>query len=162
AAHYSRNDMIVGISSAKTMVKGQVMGALSDLDDRATSPAPREPGRMPHGREVLVVTQPSAIASGVHAGFPLDVKRGDADYWPLYVANVAFGTHRDGFGTLYKRIREQRGYNYGDYSYVEWFPARYALMFPPPNVPRRFQDFTVWLRPVQHTYVVHLMKALGF
>jgi zinc protease len=162
AAHYSKADAVVGVSSAKPAVERQVLDALAGLGVGAPSPATREPGRMPRGREVLVVTQPSAIASGVHAGFPLDVKRGDPDYWPLYVANVALGAHRDGFGNLYKRIREQRGYNYGDYSYVEWFPARYALMFPPPNVPRRFQDFTVWLRPVQHTYVVHLMKALAF
>ncbi|MBI3843227.1 MAG: insulinase family protein [Planctomycetes bacterium] len=159
---------IVGISSAKSSVTSQVQAALSGVGSSrvaasaaSSATRPRERGRMPHGREVLVVTTPSAIASGVHAGFPLDVKRGDADYWPLYVGNVALGTHRDGFGYLYKRIREQRGYNYGDYSYLEWFPDRFALMFPPPNAPRRFQDFTVWLRPVQHAYVVHLMKAIG-
>ena len=40
------------------------------------------------GRHLLIVTQPNAIATGLHLGFPIGVKRGDPDYWPLFVANA--------------------------------------------------------------------------
>jgi hypothetical protein len=111
------------------------------------------------GREVLIVAGPNAIATGIHAGFrAADARR--QDYWPLYIANIWFGTHRDGFSHLYQVIREERGYNYGDYSYVEHFEGRPFFMFPPPNAPRRFQYFSVWIRPVQHDYAHHIVKAL--
>lgn len=41
-----------------------------------------------------------------------DDDRGPGPRWPLYVANVYLGTHRDSFGQLYQKIREERGYNY--------------------------------------------------
>ncbi|HEY4644292.1 MAG TPA: hypothetical protein VIH68_06205, partial [Bacteroidota bacterium] len=97
--------------------------------------------------------------SGIHAGFPVSVTRTDHDYWALYVANVHFGTHRDGFGKLYNDIREARGYNYGDYSYIEWFADRTDYLFPPTNTPRRYQYFSIWIRPVAHQYVHHILKA---
>jgi len=111
---------------------------------------------------VLLVTQPNAIATGIHAGFPFALTRAHADYWPLFVANVFLGTHRDSFGRLYNDIREDRGYNYGDYSYLEWVPARYAYLFPPPNTPRSRQYFSIWIRPVGHQYAHFLMKALAW
>jgi zinc protease len=109
---------------------------------------------------VTIVALPNAISTGLHAGFPLPVTRTDADYWPLYVANIWVGTHRDSFGHLYSTIRADRGYNYGDYSYIEHFEGRPFTMFPPPNTPRRYQYFSIWLRPVQNDYAYHLMKAL--
>ncbi len=168
ASMYRPEYAVIGLSSADPRVSKLVSAAVNGIGGGAgagaarISSAPRQPGAMPRGRHVLVVTEPNAIATGVHAGFPIDVKRGHPDYWPLYVANVHFGTHRDGFSHLYKRIRQERGYNYGDYSYIEWFPGRFAFLFPPTNVPRSSQDFTIWIRPIQHQYTVHLMKALTF
>src|SRR5207342_2368185 len=40
------------------------------------------------------------------------------------------------------------GLNYGDYSYVEHFAQDGASTFALPNVPRRRQAFTIWIRPV--------------
>ena len=45
-------------------------------------------------------------------------------------------------------IRDQRGLNYGDYSYLEHFPNGGALTKPPQNVCRRQQLFEIWIRPV--------------
>ena len=45
-------------------------------------------------------------------------------------------------------IRDQRGLNYGDYSYIEHFPNGGALTKPPQNVCRRQQLFEIWIRPV--------------
>ena len=114
----------------------------------------------PHGREVLIVTQPNAIATGIHVGFPIDVQRGSPDYWPLFVANTYLGTHRDEFGRLYQEIRETRGYNYGDYSYIEYLSARPYELFPPPDTPRSSQYFSIWVRPVGHPYAHFVLKAI--
>jgi zinc protease len=45
-------------------------------------------------------------------------------------------------------IREERGLNYGDYSYIEHFPGGGGRQMPPQNVPRRQQIFEIWIRPV--------------
>ena len=68
---------------------------------------------LPQGQE-LRIEHPS---SQVHIllGQP-GIKRGDPDYFPLYVGNHILGG--GGFvSRLYKEIREQRGLSYGAYSY---------------------------------------------
>lgn len=112
------------------------------------------------GRHLLIVTQPNAIATGLHLGFPIDVKRGDPDYWPLFVANVYLGAHRDSFGRMYQEIRSDRGFNYGDYSYIEYLSARPVFLFPPPTTPRQQQYFSIWIRPVAHQYTHFILKAM--
>jgi zinc protease len=114
------------------------------------------------GRELLIITQPNAIATAIQAGFPIVVNRGHADYWPLYVANVFLGTHRDSFGRLYTYLREERGYNYGNYSYVEYLFGRPQFLFPPPTTPRDQQYFSIWIRPVGHQYVHFVTKAFMY
>jgi len=114
----------------------------------------------PVGHHLLIITQPNAIATGLHLGFPIPVHRGDADYWPLFVASTFFGAHRDNFGRLYKDIREDRGYNYGDYSYIEYYAARPYALFPPPGTPREQQYFSMWIRPVGHQYAHFILKAM--
>jgi zinc protease len=114
----------------------------------------------PAGHHLLIITQPNAIATGLHLGFPIAMRRGDPDYWPLFVANVSLGTHRDDFGRLYRDIREERGYNYGDYSYIEYYAARPYALFPPPGTPRDQQYFSIWIRPVAHQYAHFILKAM--
>jgi zinc protease len=112
------------------------------------------------GHRLLIITQPNAIATGLHLGFPIAVTRTDADYWPLFVASTFFGAHRDNIGRLYKDIREERGYNYGDYSYIEYYAARPYTFFPPPGTPRGQQYFSIWIRPVGHQYAHFILKAM--
>ncbi len=112
------------------------------------------------GRRALIITQPNAIATGLHLGFPIRVTRAHPDYWPLFVANTWFGIHRDSFSHLYQLIREQRGYNYGDYSYIEYYAGRPQYSFPPPNTPRDQQYFSIWIRPVAHQYAHFIVKAM--
>ncbi|MEE9236014.1 MAG: hypothetical protein V3U28_11305, partial [Candidatus Acidoferrales bacterium] len=45
-------------------------------------------------------------------------------------------------------------------SYIEHFEGRPFNLFPPTNSPRRYQYFSIWIRPVQHDYVHHLLRAL--
>jgi hypothetical protein len=76
---------------------------------------------------------------------------GDDDFIAMLAANSWFGEHRNSFSHLYQVIREQRGMNYGDYSYIEAFPAGYATQQPPVNVARRSQLFEIWIRPIAMT-----------
>jgi len=146
--------IVTGLRDALASI-GQSTGEATPLSARAVeAPAPVA------GRHVTIVGLPKAIATGLHAGFPLPVTRADADYWPLYVANVWFGTHRDGFSHLYQVIREERGHNYGDYSYVEYFESRPRYLFPPTNTPRHYQYFSIWIRPIGNEYAHYLLKAL--
>jgi zinc protease len=112
------------------------------------------------GRHVLIITQPNAIATGLHLGYPIFLKRTDPDYWPLFVGNVFLGAHRDSFGRLYQDIREARGYNYGDYSYIEYMYGPPQFLFPPPATPRDQQYFSIWIRPVGRQYTYFIMKAM--
>lgn len=160
---YRPDNMVVGVSSADPAIVSQVQAALGSagkLDAAAFSVRPAEKPAAVKKREVLIVALPNAISTGIHAGFPLPLTRADKDYWPLYVANIWFGTHRDSFSHLYQVIRADRGYNYGDYSYIEHFEGRPSNLFPPTNAPRRYQYFSIWIRPVQSDYGLHLMKAL--
>ena len=68
----------------------------------------------------------------------------------MMVANSYFGEHRTFNGILMQKIRGQRGLNYGDYSYIEHFVQDGGSTFPVPNIPRRQQYFSVWIRPVEN------------
>jgi zinc protease len=67
------------------------------------------------------------------------------------LANSWLGEHRTSVSHLYQVIRERRGMNYGDYSYIEAYPQGYATQVPPVNVSRRSQIFEVWIRPIAMT-----------
>ena len=165
ATFYRPVDVTVGVTRRDTAIQNKIIAALKGMGMsrqkvnpfKVPTPSPPPPVR---GREVVIIAMPNAISSGIHAGFPLPITRKDPDYWPLYVANIWFGTHRDSFSHLYQVIRAARGYNYGDYSYIEHFEGRPFYLFPPTNTPRRYQYFSIWIRPVDHQYVVHIMKAL--
>jgi zinc protease len=58
------------------------------------------------------------------------------------------GEHRSSTSHLYQVIRESRGLNYGDYSYIENWPRGGSSFTPPQNVSRRQQIFEIWIRPV--------------
>ena len=68
------------------------------------------------------ILQRETRSTGISIGFPISVKRGDPDYPALLVASYYFGQHRSSNSHLYQQLREARGLNYGDYSYIEYFP----------------------------------------
>jgi zinc protease len=105
-------------------------------------PAPKVQGR----NFTLVDKQTGSV--GIHFGYPLPITRADADYYPLMVVNSFLGEHRTFHGRLMNQLRGKRGLNYGDYSYVEYWDVPPFTSLPSPNVPRREQYFSVWIRPV--------------
>jgi zinc protease len=100
------------------------------------------------GLVVTVVEKPTAEATAVSLGFPLEISRGDEDFYPLLVANTYLGDHRTFNGVLMNELRAKRGLNYGDYSYIEAFRQDGGSTFALPNIPRRQQFFSIWIRPV--------------
>ncbi len=100
------------------------------------------------GHNRMRIVEKSTRATGLHIGFPLDVKRGDPDWVALWLVRSYFGEHRSENSFLYQRLREIRGLNYGDYCYIEYFPNGGEHFRPEPNVARSRQVFQVWLRPV--------------
>jgi zinc protease len=162
---YRPENTIIGISTSDAAVVEAVREAVYLMNRDANSPSREVPMPKPAaftGRHALVVEEPNAPAASVHFGFPIEVNRSHPDYWPLYVANVWLGTHRDSTGVLYGKIREERGYNYGDYSYIEYWGGRSQSLFQIFNQPREQQYFSIWVRPVKHEHAVHLMKATTY
>ncbi|HZN55632.1 MAG TPA: pitrilysin family protein [Candidatus Polarisedimenticolaceae bacterium] len=145
---YARDRMIVGLAGA--VPDPFVRRVLDDLAALPESGAPRGTGPRPDagdGLTALVVTKP-ARACAISLGHDLPVTRAADDFYPLFVAGSYFGEHRTFNGVLMTKMRSDRGLNYGDYAYVESFVQDGSSTFPLPNVPRRRQAFTIWIRPV--------------
>ncbi len=133
-----------GYSDAWAADFQRALGRLPPGAKRAISvpkPAPAD------GREALIV-QKETTSVAVSVGFPLDVKRGDKDWAALWLVRSWLGEHRQG-GQLFSRIREQRGMNYGDYAYIEYFPRGSFQFFPDANLARQQQIFQLWIRPLR-------------
>ena len=148
--NYTKENIMIGLAG------GYPSGSLSrsENDFLAALPAGREEEMLPEPRqlqdiEVLLVDKES-IATAISIGFPLDINRSDKDFYALMVANSYLGEHRTFNGRLMNNMRGLRGLNYGDYSYIENFIQDGGTTFPVPNVPRRQQFFSIWIRPVPH------------
>ena len=108
----------------------------------------------PDGREALLIEKETP-AVAVSFGFPIELRRGDPDWVALWLVRSYFGEHRSFNSHLYQRIREERGMNYGDYAYIEYFPRGMFLTQPDTNLGRQQQIFQVWLRPLRDNNNAH-------
>jgi zinc protease len=149
-AHYTRANLTIGIAGGYP--EGFAARLAHDLAalpaGRSAPPPPLPPPPTAAGRRITLIDKQTASV-GIHFGFPLPVTRKDPDYYPLMVANSFLGEHRTLNGRLMRELRELRGLNYGDYSYLEYWADPPFTTRPAPNVPRRQQYFSVWVRPVQ-------------
>lgn len=110
------------------------------------APAPSMPKL--EGRSATII-QKETPAVAVSFGWPIDINRSSPDWAALWLVRSWLGEHRNSNGRFYNRIREERGMNYGDYAYIEYFPNGMFLMQPEPNTPRINDLFQVWLRPLR-------------
>ncbi|WP_146158766.1 M16 family metallopeptidase, partial [Enhygromyxa salina] len=110
------------------------------------------------GKRLLIIDKPGADAS-ISFGHPIDVHRGDPDFYALWLANSWLGEHRNSSSHLFQVIREARGLNYGDYSYIEAFPNGGQRQMPPTNVARRAQLFQVWIRTLPNEHAHFALRA---
>ena len=148
--HYTTENLQIGI--AGDLPEGFADRVVDDFRKSLPSrkaPAPTLP-TPPTGKglEVTVVEKSTAEATAISLGFPLEITRSDEDFYPLLVANTYLGDHRTFNGVLMNELRAKRGLNYGDYSYVEAFLQDGGSTFALPNIPRRQQSFSIWIRPV--------------
>ena len=97
----------------------------------------------------IQIVQRETRSTGISLGFPIDVTRAHKDWPALAVVASYFGQHRSSNSYLYQRLREARGLNYGDYSYVEYFPRGMFQFQPDANLGRQSQIFQIWIRPVE-------------
>ena len=149
--HYVRNNIVVALGGGYPA--GFPERVRKDVDGLPEGKPPAVAAVTPKpaaGIKVLLVEK-DTDASAISFGHPIGLLRNQADFVPLLVANSYLGEHRNSVGRLYQAIRETRGMNYGNYSYIEAFPAGYATQQPRVNVARRTQLFEVWVRPVALT-----------
>ncbi len=144
---------LAGLPGESAAGEGGVDAAESAIDSSVAINPPEL-----NGREVLLVSKPDADAS-ISFGFPIDLSRGEPDFYALWVANSWLGEHRNQSSHLFKVIREIRGLNYGDYSYIEAFPEGGGRSMPPVNVPRRHQIFEVWIRTLPNHQAHFALRA---
>ena len=146
--YYSKNNFVIGLGGGYdvTLIDklNSDLSKLSDLQLEETSKP--EPEKIEGLNFTLI--EKDAQATAISLGFPIDVLRGSKDWYALAIANSWFGEHRNSSSHLYQVIREERGLNYGDYSYIENFPNGGSYQMPPTNVSRKQQIFEMWIRPV--------------
>lgn len=106
------------------------------------------------GRHVTIVEK-QTMPTAVSFGFPIEVNRSHPDWVALWLVRSFLGEHRNSNSFLYQRIREARGMNYGDYAYIEYFPAGMYRTQPAANLGRSEQIFQVWLRPLRTNADAH-------
>ncbi|UCC70994.1 MAG: insulinase family protein [Gemmatimonadota bacterium] len=149
--YYVRNSILVGIGGGYPAgFLTRVREDFNTLPEGEVPVVPAPQPRMPEGIEVLIVEKPTD-ATPISIGFPTDLLRGDPDFYGMMAMNSWFGEHRNSFSNLYQVIRESRGMNYGDYSYIEAFPMGYTTQQPRVNCSRRHQLFEIWIRPISMT-----------
>jgi zinc protease len=148
AGHFVQERLVVGVSGGYPESFPAAFAArFGALPAQGT---PRRPLPAPAQREApeLLLVEKPALGDAISLGHPIDVTRGDDDFYPLAVAASYLGEHRTFNGLLMLTMRQKRGLNYGDYAYVESFIQDGWTTFPEPNIPRRQQHFEIWLRPV--------------
>jgi len=147
-SHFTRNNLVIGIGGG---FDGETLGMLrkdlGKLPEAKLAEALKSVPKKLDGFNVTIVDK-DAPATAISMGFPINLLRGTKDWYALAIANSWMGEHRNQSSHLYQVIREERGLNYGDYSYIEHYPNGGRLTKPPQNVSRRQQLFEIWIRPV--------------
>lgn len=148
---YTSNNLVVAVGGGyPTGFEKRVRGDFNALPTGSIAAVPKpQPGSI-NGIHILLVEKDTK-SSPVSYGFPISLLRSDPDFPAMMLFNSSMGEHRNSFGRLYQVIRETRGINYGDYTYIEAYPRGYATQVPPVNVSRRSQIFEGWLRPIAAT-----------
>jgi zinc protease len=148
-ANYTQANLIIGIAGgypADFVARLQKDFAKLEKGNAAALKLP--PPKPIEGLQMTLVEK-NTRSVAMSLGHPITVRRGDPDFPALLVMQSYLGQHRMSSGRLYNRIREVRGINYGDYSYIEYFPRGMFRFEPEPNLARLQQIFQIWIRPVE-------------
>lgn len=157
---YTQKRVVIGIAGHISAEVKKLAAELEAALPPGTTTQARiaEPAK-PAGLQVTIVEGPFD-GTGVHFGEALPINRHDDHFPALVLMSNAFGKHRSFVGRLMHDVRELRGLNYGDYSYVEDFPYGGELLTEPLQVARQVQAFTIWGRPTPHENGCFLVRQL--
>lgn len=145
ARYYTRDNVVVGVGGGYPEdFAARVRTDFDTLPAGKVAPAQKPSPAAGDGVKILIVEK-NVISTPISFGFPIPLQRSDPDFYAMMLANSWMGEHRTSVSHLYQVIREKRGMNYGDYSYIEAYPQGYATQVPPTNVCRRSQIFEVWI-----------------
>lgn len=172
AAFYVRPRFVAGLAGGyDSIVKAKTTQLVAAMP---TQDAPRvmvnEAEHRVGGSSLAIIkkdTRATAISFGVSLrerdgkGTPIDarINRQHPDFAALWVATSYLGQHRNSTGVLYQTIREKRGINYGDYTYLEAFPNGMFKFQPDPGVVRFFNHWQAWIRPTKPENAAFALKA---
>lgn len=152
--------VVVGLGGALPEgLEATVRRDFGALPQRCAERAPLPTPSAPSGMQVVIIDKPRAAATAISYGWPVEVTRRDAGFAALDFSANYLGLHRQSVGVLYQTIREARGLNYGDYMYAEHFVQQPDSRFPRPNVLRRQQYASVWIRPVPPPAATFALRA---
>jgi zinc protease len=147
--HFLQGNIILGLAGGYPQNFPEVIKAdFAKLPRGLTPPLALPVPRPPLGLE-FVVAEKETPATAISMGFPVSISRADKDFFALWIAGAHFGEHRQHLSHLFQVIREQRGQNYGDYAYIEYF-RQGRDKFPATNYDRQQQFFSIWIRPVRN------------
>jgi zinc protease len=157
--HYTASNLVIGLAGGyprtfPERVEMDFAKLPAGQADKKHFDAPR----VSPGTHIDIITRDTR-STAISFGFPIGVNRASKDWAALALVASYFGQHRSSNSYLYQRLREARGLNYGDYSYIEYFPRGMFLMTPEPNFARQQQIFQVWIRPVEQENGVFALRA---
>lgn len=149
AKHYTRSNIVFGIAGGfGENLAAQIRKDLELLPAGSPAVTPLPPALPAKKGLHVYIVEKETRSTAISFGHPIGLTRANDDFYPMMIANSWLGEHRNSSAHLYQVMREARGLNYGDYSYIEWFPQGGRFSFPPPNAARHRQMFEVWIRPV--------------
>jgi zinc protease len=158
-SHFTRENVVLALGGAYDgTLLTRLQADLARLPSGTPAATPAPALKPVQGRHAVIVEKPGP-STAISFGFPIDVRRGSREFYALWLANSWLGEHRNSSSHLYQVIREARGINYGDYSYIEAFPNGGRRSQPPTGVGRRAQMFEVWIRPVPEERAVFSLRA---
>jgi zinc protease len=153
--YYAINNITVGLAGGfSDDFTARLAGDLQSLR-AGTRKRPEIPPAPPLDANTAVIIEKETPAVAVSLGIPIELRRGDPDWLALWLARSYLGEHRSTNAHLFQRIREERGMNYGDYAYIEYFPNGMFQFHPDTNLARQQQIFQIWIRPLRNNNDAH-------
>lgn len=156
---FTADRLTVGVSGGYRPGLGEeLLKTLSALPEKSEVRAAL-PAFAAHGPRFELIEKPGE-STAISMGMPWALSQTDPDWAAMAIARSAFGEHRQFNGRLMNRLREQRGLNYGDYAYIEYFEqesgdAATAQL----GRARHQQQLSIWVRPVQNDNRLFAVRA---
>jgi len=157
--HYTEANLVIGLAGGyPTEFTQKVVSDFARLPEGKRDHVKIAAPKLTPGARIEII-QRETRSTAISLGFPIGVKRGDKDWAALALVASYFGQHRSSNSYLYQKLREERGLNYGDYAYIEYFPRGMFQFTPDPNLGREQQIFQIWIRPVEPQNAVFALRA---